>query len=317
MLYLHNNGIRQIENLSKIYELTHLYLQWNKIERIENLSSLKCLKTLFLGNNQIGRLENLEKLTNLEELHIERQRLNEGTEFSFDLGCLDSLSVRWIWVGVECDLNQKWFLFQRKLRVLNITGLGLINLDFLSTLQYLQKLSAADNKFECPSEIGESIHNLPFLLKVEFRGCPAQRDIHYKEKIMAKAPKISILNRHRDHLNFYLLPTQLQWSWMEKNCLGIHEHSSNDWKMWKNVNEKSIQIVLKGHHPKPVPMNRLFFRSHLIQVFIRQLNQFHINPGILVSTMTCVQRLHSTYLMRNFFCFSTSEKSFKKICEAK
>ncbi|KAG4067744.1 hypothetical protein HA402_005516 [Bradysia odoriphaga] len=174
VLYLHNNVIHKIENLTKLTHLTHLYLQWNQIDRIENLGSLKSLRTLFLGNNRISRLENLAKLTNLEELHIERQRLNEGTEFTFDLGCLDVLS--------------------KKLRVLNVTGLGLVNLDFLPTLQCLNELIAAENKFECPTEIGESIRGLPVLRKVEFVGCPAQKDIHYKEKIMAKAPTIVVLD---------------------------------------------------------------------------------------------------------------------------
>lgn len=75
-----------------------------------------------------------------------------------------------------------------------MTGLGLTNLDFIPTLQCLHELIAAENKFECPVEIGESIRSLPALQKVEFRGCPAQKDIHYKEKIMAKAPKISTKN---------------------------------------------------------------------------------------------------------------------------
>lgn len=76
--------------------------------------------------------------------------------------------------------------------MINVTGLGLINLDFLPTLQCLNELIAAENKFECPKEIGECIGGLPALRKVEFRGCPAQKDIHYKEKIMAKAPRIGI-----------------------------------------------------------------------------------------------------------------------------
>lgn len=83
---------------------------------------------------------------------------------------------------------------QKKLRIFNVTGLGLINLDFLPTLQCLNELIAAENKFECPTEIGESIRSLPVLRKVEFRGCPAQKDIHYKEKIMAKAPRIGTKN---------------------------------------------------------------------------------------------------------------------------
>lgn len=74
------------------------------------------------------------------------------------------------------------------------------NLDFLPTLQYLNELIAAENKFECATELGESIRNLPVLQKVEFKGCPAQKDIHYKEKIMAKAPRISIKVLHLHHV---------------------------------------------------------------------------------------------------------------------
>lgn len=79
--------------------------------------------------------------------------------------------------------------------------MGLTNLDFLPTLQCLQELIAAENNFECPTEIGESIHILPTLVKIEFKGCPAQKDIHYKEKIMAKAPKIGMESRNWYTLN--------------------------------------------------------------------------------------------------------------------
>lgn len=96
-----------------------------------------------------------------------------------------------------------------------------MNLDFVPTLQCLEELIAAENKFECPTEIGESIHNLPALLKVEFKGCPAQKDIHYKEKIMAKAPKISIhtsLTRHTLHfVILYLITVILDGKELSRN----------------------------------------------------------------------------------------------------
>lgn len=98
--------------------------------------------------------------------------------------------------------------------------MGLINLDFIPTLQCLEELIAAENKFECPNEIGESIHSLPALLKAEFKGCPAQKDIHYKEKIMAKAPKISIKSKTkptRSMLTFYLTTVMLDGKELSRN----------------------------------------------------------------------------------------------------
>lgn len=68
-------------------------MQQNKIKQIEKLDKLKNLKKLYIGYNEIACLENLENVPNLEELHVERQRLEENQIFSFDIKTLEKLSV--------------------------------------------------------------------------------------------------------------------------------------------------------------------------------------------------------------------------------
>lgn len=93
VLYLHNNAIKQITNLSHLTQLTHLYLQWNRIRTIENLDQLKNLRKLYLSYNEIQSLDGLEHLHQLEELHLEYQKLPPQLQFTFDLNSLIAISV--------------------------------------------------------------------------------------------------------------------------------------------------------------------------------------------------------------------------------
>lgn len=101
MLYLHQNAIRRIVNLSALTSLTQLYLQNNQILRIEGLETLVGLKKLFVGMNEIRRVENMERLVNLTELHLERQRwasksnIHEDEDgcLLVDESCVEALSV--------------------------------------------------------------------------------------------------------------------------------------------------------------------------------------------------------------------------------
>lgn len=93
MLYLYNNEIESIENLSGFPNLTSLYLQNNKIEKMENFQNLVKLRKLYIGRNKIGVLEGLEPLENLEELHIEKQCLPDNSPLCLDPRTILSLSV--------------------------------------------------------------------------------------------------------------------------------------------------------------------------------------------------------------------------------
>uniref|UniRef100_A0A5K3FHJ1 LRRcap domain-containing protein n=1 Tax=Mesocestoides corti TaxID=53468 RepID=A0A5K3FHJ1_MESCO len=73
ILYLQNNLIPKIENISRLKELEYLNLALNNIEVIENLEGCESLKKLELTVNFIGDLtsvENLINLENLEELYL-------------------------------------------------------------------------------------------------------------------------------------------------------------------------------------------------------------------------------------------------------
>lgn len=174
VIYLHKNHIKRIQNIENLSNLTHLYLQWNKIKKIENLGNLKNLKKLYLGNNEISRLENVENLKELEELHLERQNLPEEIIFGFDFKSLESIG--------------------KTVKILNISKLNLVSIDSLKPLKRLEVLLASENKFTSSVELGLSLQNLPFLLKAELHGCPAQKEIHYREKITAKTDRLESLD---------------------------------------------------------------------------------------------------------------------------
>lgn len=174
VLYLHNNNIKAITNCDGLVNLTHLYLQWNNIRCIQNINNLQNLRKLYLGHNEICRLEHIDGLIKLEELHIERQRnwKNEPAEFSFETSSIRSIA--------------------NSLKVLNISGLGLTNLDALIPLQQLRELNACDNRFSNSEDLVKFVKSMPYLTDVTFRRCPAQmNDRHYRDKLYAGSDVLS------------------------------------------------------------------------------------------------------------------------------
>uniref|UniRef100_A0A8C9MXK6 Leucine-rich repeat-containing protein 6 n=1 Tax=Serinus canaria TaxID=9135 RepID=A0A8C9MXK6_SERCA len=73
ILYLQNNLIPKIENVSKLKKLEYLNVALNNIERIENLEGCEELKKLDLTANFIGELSSIESLKcniHLKELFL-------------------------------------------------------------------------------------------------------------------------------------------------------------------------------------------------------------------------------------------------------
>nr|CAH8867418.1 unnamed protein product [Trichobilharzia regenti] len=73
ILYLQNNLLSKIENVSKLKKLEYLNLALNNIEKIENLEGCESLKKLDLTVNFIGELTSIQSLVNvqfLEELYL-------------------------------------------------------------------------------------------------------------------------------------------------------------------------------------------------------------------------------------------------------
>ncbi|XP_066543674.1 dynein axonemal assembly factor 11 isoform X2 [Amia ocellicauda] len=81
ILYLQNNLIPKIENVSRLKKLEYLNLALNNIERIENLEGCESLQKLDLTVNFVGELSTVESLRN--NIHIRELFLvgNPCTEF--------------------------------------------------------------------------------------------------------------------------------------------------------------------------------------------------------------------------------------------
>ncbi|KAM9163714.1 dynein axonemal assembly factor 11 isoform 1-T1 [Pangshura tecta] len=103
ILYLQNNLIPKIENVSKLKKLEYLNLALNNIERIENLEGCEELQKLDLTANFIGELSSIEILKH--NIHLKELFLvgNPCTEFEgyrqfvvatlHQLKCLDSKEI--------------------------------------------------------------------------------------------------------------------------------------------------------------------------------------------------------------------------------
>lgn len=191
MLYLFNNHISKIDNLDNLKNLTCLYLQRNKITKIENLQALGKLRKLYLGYNEISVIEGLEGLQRLEELHVEKQNLASG-----DCLCFDPRSV--ISVAVKIFVMLRFFFIfflQNTLMILNISGNNISSLTYLSPLKFLHVLNATNNRLNNISDVCDAIKGWYYLQEAMFAGNPICKQHRCKEKIIATANKLAILDK--------------------------------------------------------------------------------------------------------------------------
>ncbi|EHD5882687.1 LPXTG cell wall anchor domain-containing protein [Listeria monocytogenes] len=111
-LYVYFNEITDISVISKLYNLKHVYLDENQINDISALSNLTNLTELSLGSTQISDISALSNLTNLTALSLSDNQLNN----------LDALS----------GLQNLKLLNLKKTQTSDISALsGLTNLDNL------------------------------------------------------------------------------------------------------------------------------------------------------------------------------------------
>ncbi|XP_040835195.1 protein tilB homolog [Ochotona curzoniae] len=82
ILYLQNNLIGKIENVSKLKKLEYLNLALNNIEKIENLEGCEVLKKLDLTVNFIGELSSIQTLK--QNIHLEELFLMGNPCANFD-----------------------------------------------------------------------------------------------------------------------------------------------------------------------------------------------------------------------------------------
>ncbi len=77
VLDLSYNKISEIKNLETLTNLLDLRLAGNQIKKIENLENLTQLKTLIFNNNQITKIEELETSTNLKSLFLGNNQISK------------------------------------------------------------------------------------------------------------------------------------------------------------------------------------------------------------------------------------------------
>ncbi|MEW5306057.1 MAG: hypothetical protein WDW36_008557 [Sanguina aurantia] len=75
VLYLYDNNIERIENLTGLSGLTHLYLQNNRLTALSGLTAVTRLQKLYCEGNYMQLISGLEACTSLEELHVSGQHL--------------------------------------------------------------------------------------------------------------------------------------------------------------------------------------------------------------------------------------------------
>lgn len=136
-------NIFSIEELKYAKNLKSLDLSNNFIEDISSLSYLENLKDLNLNNNKIKEADSLKNILSLKKLAIKKNLIE-------DISFINKLNLE------ELDLSKNGILKNKikdinsinTLRVLNIKGIGLENIDFISNFKNLEVLYASENNLK-------------------------------------------------------------------------------------------------------------------------------------------------------------------------
>ena len=174
VLYLYDNKIEEITNLTFAVNLTHLYLQNNMISKLDGLHRCCKLSKLYLGFNKVIVIENLEKCTELKELHVENQKLPTGEKMLFDPRTLMCLS--------------------QSLLVLNISGNGVDSVNELACLRSLTQLITKDNKLTSMKELSRVFGSLGSLWKLEIEGNPVCSKPKFRDRVIIMATNLAMMD---------------------------------------------------------------------------------------------------------------------------
>ena len=165
-LNLENNQLKDTTNaLSELYGLEELDLSGNKLGNttIIDLSNLALLKGLDLSDNQISNITLLRNLVSLNTLHLANNQVNEVSSLRTlqqlveldvsgnkitrisDLAELPALEVLNL-SGNDDVLTMRPFETMTQLKNINVSGMNLRDIDFLSEITDLQVLDISRNK---------------------------------------------------------------------------------------------------------------------------------------------------------------------------
>ncbi|KAH9278131.1 Protein phosphatase 1 regulatory subunit 42 [Echinococcus granulosus] len=174
VLYLYENHLTKIPDMSMSPNLTHLYLQQNDITRIHNLDALFNLEKLYLSGNKISVLEGLESQNKLSELRIDHQRAPAGDGIIFDDRSL---------MGIK-----------NSLRYLDLSASGVNNLQGLECLQYLERLDVGFNQLSEESEVLTFLSKMSRLSELNISENPIMKNTKINDKIIVATKALECLN---------------------------------------------------------------------------------------------------------------------------
>ncbi|KAF6020576.1 PPP1R42 [Bugula neritina] len=174
VLYLYDNKISKIPDLTQNYCLTHLYLHNNHLTEMSNLNLLRKLTKLYLGGNSITVVEGIDKLEHLEEFHIENQQLPAGEKLLFDPRSLNAIS--------------------RSLRVLNVSGNRLDSIKEFSVILNLHQFMASDNSLNDMKEVATLLCQWRQLHRLDLDGNPLCHKAKYRDRIIIMSNSLDVFD---------------------------------------------------------------------------------------------------------------------------
>jgi protein phosphatase 1 regulatory subunit 7 len=188
-LYLLQNKISVIENVSKLPKLKNLELGANRIRAIENLDGLN-LEELYLGKNKITQITGLTSPSLAMSLTILDLKSNRIRNFGDGLKALTNLEELYIshnalesLSGLENNL---------KLRTLDISNNKIDSLAGLGPHAELEELWASYNQIGDFREVERELADKKNLTTVYFEGNPLQlrQPALYRNKVKLALPQL-------------------------------------------------------------------------------------------------------------------------------
>jgi len=170
VIYLYDNKIRRIENLSFAQHCTHLYLQNNELTDLGDLHGLKKLQKIYLDGNLIAEVTGLEQLERLEELHCARQRLPlGGPGLTFDPASIQHI------MGT--------------LAVLNVAACGIRDeeLETLAMLKFVEEIDLSSNDIERVEYVQLLVGECSNLRSLDLRGNKVTKRPKYRNDVIVHA----------------------------------------------------------------------------------------------------------------------------------
>lgn len=221
VLYLYDNRIKEIPDLSGLPHLTHLYLQNNNIIRIYHLSQLTKLEKLFLSRNCISVVEGLEGLLSLRELRVDNQRLTPGQNLVFDEYSINSLA--------------------KTLTSLDVSGNGLDTLEDLKPLCRLTYLCASNNRLQNIANLTSTLASWPELKHLELHGNPVVCKQRAKDAIIVNTKSLESLD--------------------DKPISQSTKQFLENWDQHRSIRLDSSEIALRRGHSSRLPDPGLRFTN--------------------------------------------------------